>query len=468
MPPNTTTPQQGAEEIRRVNSLIENKLEGNGKLAVAYPFPTDAFLFLIYREVFGTSQGNGPKPMTEEEAAVPIKVGNTVTTRGTARRASLNVLNLLAISMTQSPDQKGEVDQTETEQKLFRWLKDTTPAANPPFTPAISFPSPSATRSPPSQLVANIKPQLAMEAKAKPTEQVVHMNQPRSPHPVSQPSNVVAFQPQPTQQTNPIIINTQAVPPIVPAAAPSYHPFPYATGWNHNPHYGQAIQAFPPHAQAPLPIHAYGPWVYPMPAVLPQYYGAMPPMAPPRYAYPQPVPLVGQPIFVPNSVLRTSEGAPPPTTPVQSRLTLPPADRQATSSTWAVPKSFNIAEWAQENRPPTPPTTSATTIVHSQPFSSNATSHPPTIRYKYGTTRMYPISTKGAISSQLKKLTRKGTPTFQQASEPSSFPFEDGISGSPASWGVVQIANVRKLEINICQVGLALDPSNIVSFILTA
>ena len=447
MPPNTTIPEQGADEIRRVNSLIENKLKGNGKLAVAYPFPTDAFLFLIYREVFGEGQGNGPKPMTEEEAAVPIKVGNTVTTRGTARRASLNVLNLLAISMTQSPDQKGEVDQTETEQKLFRWLKDTTPAANPPFTPAISIPSPSATRSPPSKLIPNIQPQLRMEAAT------------------SQPTDVYASQPQSTQQQ---VQRSNPVPPPAPAAAPSYHPFPYATGWNHNPHYGQAIQAFPPHAQAPLPIHAYGPWVYPMPAVLPQYYGAMPPMAPPHYAYPQPVPLVGQPIFVPNSVLRTSEGAPPPTTPVQSRLTLPPADRQATSSTWAVPKSFNIAEWAQENRPPTPPTTSATTIVHSQPFSSNATSHPPTIRYKYGTTRMYPISTKGAISSQLKKLTRKGTPTFQQASEPSSFPFEDGISGSPASWGVVQIANVRKLEINICQVGLALDPSNIVSFILTA
>ena len=74
---------------------------------------------------------------------------------------------------------------------------------------------------------------------------------------------------------------------------------------------------------------------------------------------------------------------------------------------------------------------------------------------------MYPVSTKGAISSQLKKLTRKGTPTFQQASEPSSFPFEDRISGFPPSWGVVQIANVRKLEINICQV-------DIVSFILTS
>ena len=60
------------------------------------PLPSGFDSIILYREVFGTSQGNGPKPMTEEEAAVPIKLGNTVTTRGTARQASLNVLTLLA------------------------------------------------------------------------------------------------------------------------------------------------------------------------------------------------------------------------------------------------------------------------------------------------------------------------------------------------------------------------------------
>ena len=36
----------------------------------------------------------------------------TITTRGTARKSSLEVLTLLADSMAQCPDEKGEVDQS--------------------------------------------------------------------------------------------------------------------------------------------------------------------------------------------------------------------------------------------------------------------------------------------------------------------------------------------------------------------
>ena len=35
----------------------------------------------------------------------------------------------------QPSDENGEVDQTATEERLMAWLRDTTPAVDPPFTP---------------------------------------------------------------------------------------------------------------------------------------------------------------------------------------------------------------------------------------------------------------------------------------------------------------------------------------------
>ena len=521
----------------RVNKLIESRLEGNGKLAVAYPFPSDAYLFVLYREIFGPTYGNGPRPLSTEEAAIPIKIGKFQTNRGTARQASLNVLKILADSMTQWPDENGEVDQTVTEQRLAAWLRDTTPAIDPPFTPTVtSSPSISSTHgrtsstrqaqqamdtvseaggvslgqhsSTPYQHTREIsigssatgqvqhentrpaEPDIHMEEAPtsypaahlpEPTSQQVHSNDQAS-H-TSQPPNL--FAPQPLSMQQPVFLNMQTlgpspVQPTAPAVVPSYAQIPYASmGWAHNPSYhqfgygqvappftpyGHAAPPFPAHGQAAPPFPAHGPWMFPGHAPLQSVYGHMPPMPPPQhFGFPQNLPPAGQqPVYVPHSILRRSdiEPNPLPTTPIQSRTTLPPAERRATSSAWAAPKGFNIAEWAQENRPPTPVTTSAARpAVQAQPLLSDPMSIPNPLRYRFGTARMYPVSTKGAVSTLLERLTSKGTPTFAQASNPDVFPFENNsVSARPPQWGVVQIGNVRELSINMGQVGLALDP----------
>ena len=538
----------------RVNRLIESRLEGNGKLAVAYPFPADAYLFVLYREIFGPTYGNGPKPLSREEAAIPIKIGKFQTNRGTARQASLNVLKILADSMTQWPDMNGEVDQSVTEQRLAAWLRDTTPVIDPPFTPTVtSSPGISSTRgrtsstrraqpamdtsseaggvsldqdsSTPYQHKREIsigssatgqvqhentrlaEPNIAME-EVQSSYPAAHLPDPAS-HSNDQASHTsqppIIFAPQPLSMQQPVFLNMQTlgpspVQPTAPAVVPSYTQMPYASmGWAHNPSYhqfaygqvappfpphshaappfpthGQAAPPFPAHGQAAPPFPAHGPWMYAVHAPLQSTYGNMPPMPPGQhFGFPQNLPPAGQhPIYVPQSILRRSdiEPHPLPTTPVSSRTTLPPAERRATSSAWAAPKGFNIAEWAQENRPPTPVTTSgARPAVQAQPLSNDSTSLLPSVRYRFGTARMYPVSTKGAVSTLLERLTSKGTPTFAQVSNPDIFPFENSsISTRPPQWGVVQIGNVSDLSINIGQVGLALFPSNNGSSVLTS
>ena len=500
----TTAPRPGADEIRRVNQCIETRLEGNGKLAVAYPYPAGAYLFVLYREVFGSRFGNGPLPLSTEEAAIPLRLGKSSTDRGTARKASLNVLRALANSMTQWPDRYGEVNQSRTEARLVNWLKNTIPAIDPPFTPIITsspgIPSPRPqpllihpTQRPTMDTMSEAggvslgpqspnpyrhhrqvsitsvttkmtEPAAAMDEPSsqgasppKATSQQVYSN-PQATH-ESQPPQM--FAPQPLSVQQPLFMSMQTVgpspvPPTAPTAAPPYLATQYTPmglpGY-YQYGYGQAAPLFPAHGHLPPSFPAQSSWTYQMHASLPPVYGPMPSMPPQQhFSYPQTLPLAGgQPVYVPQSMVRKSETeAPGPATPVQSRMTLPPAERQATSSAWAVPKGFNIAEWAQENRPTTPAKTSSTrqTVQPQHPLT-NPTSVLSPIRYRFGTARMYPVSVKGAVSTQLDKLTSKGTPTFKTASEPDLFPFEDmSISGGPPPWGVVQIGNVREPKIN--------------------
>ena len=533
-PSETPAPRLGAEEVQRVNRLIESRLEGNGKLAVAYPYPSDVYRFVLLREVFGSALGKEPAPLTEEEARIQIKLGGVITTRGIARKSSLEVLTLLADSMTQSPDENGEVDQSITEQWLNDWLKLTTPAIDPPFTPTNPITTSTRISSPQHNPLSIGSTEAGMDTLSEAggvsleqqsstpylrprqdsmsstasgqvrhenaglTEQRIDMDElhnsylaAQSPMPTShqvssndqashasQPPNI--FAPQPLSMQQPVFSNMQApgpssILPAPPAAAPSYIPVPYAPiGWT-NPSYHQPVaysqaappfqsygQAAPPfqsygpvappvhtRGQAAPQFHAHGPWMYPVQPSYPSAYGPMLPIAPAQQlGSPPRFPVAGQhPIYVSNSILRNPEiGAPPlPTTPVQSRTTLPPAERRATTSAWAMPKTFNIAEWAQENRPTTPATTSAPgPVVQPQHTSTNPTSLMPTMRYRYGTARMYPVSARGAVSHSLRKLTSKGTPTFSEASTPNVFPFQDSsMYEEPPRWGVVQIGNVR-------------------------
>ena len=545
----TSTPKQGADEIRRVNRLIESRLEGNGKLAVAYPFPTDAYLFVLYREVFGPAYGNGPEPLTAEEAAIPIKLGTSLTDRGMARRASLNVLKLLATSMTQWPDKNGLVDQSHTEERLGVWLRNTTPAVDPPFTSSTStisslpIPSPrlpSTSINPIHQRMDNLSEaggvslgphsytpyrhnrEISLEENAPiqtlhedirpieqdidqdgntwPTEQAISIDVPQSVYstqvpmpteqlrshdqtsPRSQAHNIFAPKPLSTQQ--PLFLNTQTlepspVPLTAPTAVPSYVPIPYASvGWTHNPGYqhtgynqvpppfavpGQIAPHFPVHGQAGPHLPSHAPWVYQIQAPLQPFYGPIQPMPSQQpFGYSQALPFAGgPPIYVPQSMIRRQEMGPSEqATPMQPRMTLPPAERQATSSAWAVPKTFNIAEWAQENRPSTPAKTAETKqTVDPRALPADSRSVIPIIRYRFGTARMYPVSTKGAISSSLQNLTSPGSSSLEKALEPDLFPFENPyVSGGPPPWGVVHIGNVSQSLFSIGQVGLSSLP----------
>ena len=126
------------------------------------------------------------------------------------------------------------------------------------------------------------------------------------------------------------------------------------------------------------------------------------------------------------------------------RPSLPPATRQATQSVWASTKrgrTFNVAEWAQENRPTTPQVSATTshTAINPQPSASVNSAN---ARYASGHDSMYP-RTVGGASQQLRDLTGGGEPTFAQLTDVATFPFEEPArGGGPAASGVVRIGNV--------------------------
>ena len=319
---------------------------------------------------------------------------------------------------------------------------------------------------------------------------------------VSQPENLLA--PRPQSMFTPSFINmptSGSTPPqSFPASAstsnqnyypyptmasavniPSNVPFPQVPGLYHPhqfqyngvpgpPMYGMPPQQVFPHQPTPMVYGNYGPLYG---HALPHTPFAMPPYGF-SHGYPvshTPLPVMGQQQFSmpPRFPGRPAVGVPPmpPQTPTPNRIraTLPPAERLATVSTWAKPKDFNVAEWAQEHRPKTPGSSSnATVVAPPNPLTvstSNAASAMHVMRYRVGMDTMYPKAT-GEMSMRLRDLTKNGDPTFAQATDPDFFPFE-GISryGGPPPWGVVRIGNVSSpIEKNLSTmlILLPLDP----------
>ena len=190
----------------------------------------------------------------------------------------------------------------------------------------------------------------------------------------------------------------------------------------------------------------------------PAYPNAMPPMGfpPPHYGVPgnyQPLrqPFHHQIAMIPPQHYQmpqpheplSAPGAEPASAYLNPRTSLPPAPRQATQSIWSSAtkrgKQFNIAEWAQENRPTTPQASSASALPSLNPApGSNAA----VTRYGNGSDAMYPRAV-GGPSQGLRDLTGGGEPTFTRMSDAASFPFEESARGGrPAAFGVIRIGNV--------------------------
>ena len=216
--------------------------------------------------------------------------------------------------------------------------------------------------------------------------------------------------------------------------SPSREPMVYpAFGWT-----------FPQH-----PPLCYAPQ-YPMMTHPGLYFQPVPFIATSRPLLNQPLPLMGTPHHpIPGPIQ-------PPI--MMNRESLPPADRQAirilrgqqqhVAQPQGLPgiepfqRRFNVAEWAQANRPPLSSSSS-----NSDPWLHTAeqTATPISsfhVRYSPTTDTMYLRSVKGP-SQQLQTLLRNGLPTFTSATEDSIFPFElTPRTSAPLAWGVIRIDGV--------------------------
>ena len=289
---------------------------------------------------------------------------------------------------------------------------------------------------------------------------------------VSQPPSILA--PQPQSSIQPAFINMPASGPTLPhavtttAAVPyqAYYPFPLTAPTPNVPYqqFGALHQGPPPpFVTSGMPPPMYGMQTQPHAFMIGNYrpaYGQFHTM--PQHAFPihpygfapgysalqQQLPVVGQQILPMVSKVhgRPTIKALPSSNPTPVRTTLPPAERLSTQSVWAKSKEFNVAEWAQENRPQTPIASSSRALntqaqaVVANPQVTAATM--PTLRYRVGMDTMYPRLV-GGVSTQLLELTKYGIPTFSTATSSTIFPFE-GIArlGGPPPWGVVRIGNI--------------------------
>ena len=143
-----------------------------------------------------------------------------------------------------------------------------------------------------------------------------------------------------------------------------------------------------------------------------------------------------------------------PNQPMTSQALVAPERRQTSGSIYrSRVRTFNVAEWAQDNRPPTPPGAPSWSAIARRATEGNnrvgerVNSAAPTpdlavMPYRAGSDTMYPINS-GGTSPQLQDLTRQGDPSFKTITDPDNIPFEETARDTkPAQWGVMKIGNV--------------------------
>ena len=92
--------------------------------------PTNACLHMLFKQIYDDYRG--PKPLSDSEGEKQLILSNEVITRGEARSRILDIIGVLSVAMTRTPDSNGNVDQSEASANIVNWLFNTAPAIDVP------------------------------------------------------------------------------------------------------------------------------------------------------------------------------------------------------------------------------------------------------------------------------------------------------------------------------------------------
>ena len=484
-------PEADLEEIVRLNELIRELLIPNNCIRSIYPYPADAVRHMIYGRVFGN--GYGPSNLTQEEASTMMTFGGRYMTCQSVRDEILLVIETLVSTMVRNPD----TQLTDNQARIQEWLEVSANIETDPTHAAVTQDvSPDALAD-----SAEPEPEPAAGASndlqsARPDSNQVHhssdLNQAVSMSASNQNRTARGANAEPAtgaQVSRPATLPTLTAtnPPTYVTAGPMpmqgnmpffqpvpgfwQHPNPYVLpqpGMN-NGNWPIMSHAMP---HPGIPFYTFGhhaaPYMHP---VQPQFQqmGPMPNMA--RGSVHQVLPTspyngIGLPNpFVPLNRMAIGSGetatnplhsvVPTQHRPANRHLNSIGTDGQLASDRpdfQPRPCRFNVAEWAQENRPPTPPRTSTSNTVRINPEWNNRfggrnlnalAANPSQLPYRIGTDTMLQRVQAGASSAQLQQIINEGAPSFSTMTRAENVPFGRNLDGAdPAPWGVVRIGNV--------------------------
>jgi len=499
------------QEVVNTNVVVRELLGERRRITCVYPYPEEAVRHMLYTRLF--NNGEGPPALSPDDAAEMFVYHGKFVTRQVVRYEVLAIIDLLVQNMTRDPS----AEYHDPEARLSDWLNhtsvpgdshavqgdsiDTHPqgiksAVTRPSSRArnnafrtLSAPSLHAVQQaqafsdPNPTSVQNVAPVLTnIPAAGNKAPQAVHHGQ-----------AVPMLHPQPQSAHQPVFLPTMAAPnaPMYVTAGPgpaahSFHvpglpSMPYQT--HLPPHlYPSQAQQFNAGFMPPGQFNNYVPW--PMPGSGPWHIGD------PGYLYGGPqIPMIQQqPLYQPqmpaqymprqrtmqnlnpfpnalgSSITTTGTrmaagitSAPGPNLTGVPRAALPAASRQARTSGWAKRTSgFNVAAWAQEHRPQTPPqggsaTSSSASI---QPitqwgnrFGNKVRTGDPIPNLQIlpylANVNVEQRSINPGPSQQLQNLVNQGAPAAPAMTNVTNMPFVDNASGSRAAqWGVMRIGNV--------------------------
>ena len=501
-----------------LNVVVRECLGENGRISSIYPYPADAVRHMLFTRMFGN--GNGAEQLSLDDANTMVIFKGNFVRRQLVRDEVMAVIEVLVRDLTRDPSVEYNESQSHLVDWLTNTsLPEGPTASQDPASGVLqeenqahaprpnSFSRNSTFRSivaPQQQQAFNTGSNTAATSSqnvpAQSTAMPPHQqgNSEANTQAARPAQGVTMTHPQPQSLQQPTFLPTTAAPnpPIYATAGPGPlghgYPFPGAGQM----HYQPPVPAHMYASQMPPFGPGYGPQVPPPQLHLPQqgtwpiafhghtygnpqpqvpFYQPQPVYAPHFAAYPMfqrhqtqqpmlnldPFPNALGPTTTTTTMAMASSmtSTPAPTAAAASlgRTALAPASRQAPTSSWAHrAPSFNIAAWAQEHRPPTPPRAPAATPSSTQPnpewnnrFGGGGRSAAPTpdlplMPYRAGTDVMYPRGTGGA-SVQMQDLTRQGAPAFQTLTDRANIPFGEIAKDSrPAQWGVAKLGNVSR------------------------
>ena len=398
---------------------------------------------LFQKEVFGTTRI--PSTLTDEQRFIVIILNNqTRITNEEARQLVLVMIDTASHALTLKPPNDSPSEIFRYQQHLRHWLENSNEPRESFPLERVSGPILGVLHVASSTNTAN-RPAMHDTSQSQSV-----LGQQASEHPAIQVSSKLTF-----QAPHPLPIPGPAQPHPLPAPGPAQQgplPAPGPAQPHPLPAPGQA-QLHPPSIHGPAqPYHFQGP---PM-QWNPQAHGLVMhhPSYPPQQAYGYHGPIIGTPLpqhglLAPPQMIQ--QPLPQPIVLVQPvpiipvRSSLPPARRQSSQSVWAPSRrGFNVAEWAQEHRPRTPP--SSTNVAAQAPNSNPTGGQSTTARYGSTIDTMYPQAGEQR-SEQLRSLISNETPGYSVMTDGHTFPFEVVAKNTrPATGGVVRISNVSTAE----------------------